>query len=47
MSTPSRYGNSRPRNLVMPSLVESSSLVAKFPSVTTTFGSMNATWASR
>src|SRR6185312_2561118 len=47
MSTPSRYGNSRPRSLVMPSLVESSSLVAKLPSVTTTFGSMNATWASR
>ena len=42
MSTaPSRNGNSWPRSFVMPSLVSSSSLVAKLPSVTTTRGSMN------
>ena len=41
MSTaPSRNGNSRPRSFVIPSLVSSSSLVAKFPSVTTTRGEM-------
>ena len=43
-TAPSRYGNSRPRSFVMPSLVSSSSLVAKLPSVTTTRGSMNSTW---
>src|SRR4051794_8087997 len=48
MSTaPSRNGNSRPRSLVMPSLVSSSSLVAKLPRVTTTFGSMKPICASR
>jgi len=47
MEMPSRKGNSRPRNLVMPSFVSSRSLVAKLPRVTTTRGSMNASCASR
>src|SRR5262249_9790076 len=42
-----RNGNSRPRSFVMPSLVSSSSLVAKFPRVTTTAGSMKPSWPSR
>src|SRR4051812_1359728 len=41
------YGYVLPRILVMPSLVFSRSFVAKFPSVTMTFGSISSTWDSR
>ena len=45
-STPSPVRIARPRSLVMPSFVSSSSLVAKLPRVTTTLGSMRSSCCS-